>query len=130
MTLRSVEIPIPEKKASSNHMERSGPKPKGESENSPTNIILNYYQGDIEMAASKRNQCLKGEKEIVQPLKLKESLTVKCVCPKCGSDHRMKMIWTGRGKPKKFCPSCKIFVSSLEHVDFCPMPANVESRID
>ncbi len=82
------------------------------------------------MAASKRNQCLKDEKEIVQPIKLKESLTVKCVCPKCGSDHRMKMLWTGRGKPKKFCPPCKIFVASVEHIDFCPMPANIDTRID
>jgi hypothetical protein len=82
------------------------------------------------MAASKRNQCLKGEKEFVHEVKLRESLTVKCRCPKCGSIHRMKMLWTGRGTPKKFCPPCKIFVSSLEHVDFCAMPANIDNRID
>ena len=82
------------------------------------------------MAASKRNQYLKAEKEFVHPVKMREPLTVKCVCPKCGSDHRMKMLWSGRGKPKKFCPPCKIFVSSLEPVDFCAMPANVDSRID
>jgi hypothetical protein len=40
------------------------------------------------------------------------------------------MLWSGRGKPKKFCPPCKIFVSSLEHVDFCAVPANIDSRID
>lgn len=82
------------------------------------------------MAASKRNQCLKGEDEFVHQIKIRESLTVKCVCPKCGSKHRMKMLWTGRGKPKKFCPPCKIFVSSLEPVDFCPMPARIDSRIE
>jgi hypothetical protein len=82
------------------------------------------------MAASKKNQCLNGEEEFVHQIKLKESLTVKCICPKCGSNHRMKMLWTGRGKPKKFCPPCKIFISSLEPVDFSPMPANVDSRIE
>jgi len=82
------------------------------------------------MTASKRSQCLKGEKKFDQHVELKETLTVKCVCPKCGNDHRMKMLWSGRGKPKKFCPPCKIFVSSMERVDFCAMPANVDSRID
>jgi hypothetical protein len=82
------------------------------------------------MAASKKNRCLEGEKEFVHQVKMREPLTVKCVCPKCGSDHRMKMLWSGRGKPKKFCPPCKIFVASLERVDICAMPANVDSRID
>jgi hypothetical protein len=82
------------------------------------------------MAASRKNHCLKGEEDVLEPIELQESLTVECVCPKCGSDHRMKMLWTGRGKPKKFCPPCKIFVASIEQVDFCPMPANVDTRID
>jgi hypothetical protein len=82
------------------------------------------------MAASKRNPCLKGEKEFVHRIKLREPLTVKCVCPKCGSNHRMKMLWTGRGKPKKFCPPCKIFVSSLESVEFCSVPASMDNRLE
>ena len=82
------------------------------------------------MAASKRDQRLEDEKEFANHVKLREPLTVNCVCPKCGSDHRMKMLWSGRGKPKKFCPPCKIFVSSLEHVDFCAMPDKIDSRID
>ena len=82
------------------------------------------------MAAFRKNHCLKGEEDVLGPIELQESLTVECVCPKCGSDHRMKMLWTGRGKPKKFCPPCKIFVASIEQVDFCPMPANVDTRID
>jgi hypothetical protein len=82
------------------------------------------------MAASKRNPCLKGEKEFVHQIKLREPLTVKCVCPKCGSNHRMKMLWTGRGKPKKFCPPCKIFVSSLESVEFCSVPASMDNRLE
>jgi hypothetical protein len=82
------------------------------------------------MAAPKKDQCMKDENEFANHVKLREPLTVKCVCPKCGADHRMKMLWSGRGKPKKFCPPCKIFVSSLEHVDFCAMPAKIDSRID
>ena len=54
------------------------------------------------MAASKRDQCIKDEEKFVRHVKLREPLTVKCVCPKCGSDHRMKMLWSGRGKPKIF----------------------------
>ena len=82
------------------------------------------------MAASKRNQLIKDEETDVRQIQLKEPLTVNCVCPKCGSNHRMKLIWTGRGKPKKFCPPCKIFVSSIEHVDLCAMPTLVDSRVD
>ena len=82
------------------------------------------------MAASKKKQMLDGEESVVRRINLKEPLTVNCVCPKCGSNHRMKLIWTGRGKPKKFCPPCKIFVSSIEHVDLCAMPTQADSRID
>ena len=82
------------------------------------------------MAASKKNRCLEGEKEFVHQVKMRESLTVKCVCPKCGSHHRMKLIWSGRGMPKKFCPPCKIFVSSIEQVDLCAMPTLANSRVD
>jgi hypothetical protein len=82
------------------------------------------------MAASRKSQCLKGEEDILDQIELKGSLTVECVCPKCGIDHRMKMLWTGRGKPKKFCPPCKIFVASIEQVDFCPAPANMDTRIE
>ena len=82
------------------------------------------------MAASKRNQLEKNEETAVRRIRLKEPLTVNCVCPKCGSNHRMKLIWTGRGKPKKFCPPCKIFVSSIEHVELNAMPAQVDGHID
>ena len=82
------------------------------------------------MAASQKKQPLNDKEAGVRQIKLKEPLTVSCVCPKCGSQHRMKLAWTGRGKPKKFCPPCKIFVSTIEHVDLCAMATQTDSRID
>jgi len=82
------------------------------------------------MTATRKNQVLKDKKDVVHQNKFKEGLTVKCVCPKCGNNHRVKMIWTGRGKPKKFCPPCKIFVSSVEPIDFCAVPADMHAGID
>ena len=60
----------------------------------------------------------------------KTSLTIECVCPKCGTAHRMKMLWSGRGKPKKYCPPCKSFVSTLEPVDFCGIPDDIHRGIE
>ncbi len=57
-------------------------------------------------------------------------LTIECVCPKCGTAHRMKMRWSGRGKPKKYCPPCKNFVSTLEPIDFCGIPADIHRCIE
>ncbi len=82
------------------------------------------------MAASPKKKLLNEKETVVGQIKIKEPLTVSCVCPKCGSHHRMKLIWTGRGKPKKFCPPCKIFVSTIEHADLCAMPTQADSRID
>ena len=55
------------------------------------------------MAASKRDQCLKGEKKFVSHVKLREPLTVKCVCPKCGYKVEHEA-----GKPCReiSCPTC------------------------
>ena len=30
-----------------------------------------------------------------------------CICPKCGVEHSIRMFWTGKSKPKKFCKDCK-----------------------
>jgi len=32
---------------------------------------------------------------------------VECICPSCGKIHIMKVYWTGRGVPRKFCQSCR-----------------------
>jgi Zn ribbon nucleic-acid-binding protein len=73
------------------------------------------------------NQGLGAEKglERIQQLCLKER-SIQCICPKCGARHRLKMLWTGRGVPRKFCPICKHYSSSISDVEPCkiaPLPA-------
>jgi hypothetical protein len=34
-------------------------------------------------------------------------MKVECICPKCGQRHVMAFHWSGRGIPRKYCPSCK-----------------------
>jgi uncharacterized protein (DUF983 family) len=82
------------------------------------------------MAATKNRRCSRERNRYFHQIKLNENLTVDCVCPKCGTHHTMKMLWTGRGKPKKFCQACKIFVSSIESTDFFSMPPKVNARIE
>jgi hypothetical protein len=41
----------------------------------------------------------------------------------------MKILWSGRGKPKKYCPPCKSFVSSIESIDSCGIPADIHRGI-
>lgn len=44
---------------------------------------------------------------------LYDGYPIECTCPKCGKKHMLKMFWTGRGKPRKFCQSCRSNMSSL-----------------
>ena len=39
----------------------------------------------------------------------------KCICPRCGTIHKMRIYWTGNGTPRKFCHSCGILA---QHPDF------------
>lgn len=57
-------------------------------------------------------------------------MTVECICPKCGTLHRMKLLWSGRGKPKKYCPPCKSFVATIEPIDFCGIPADINKGLE
>ena len=38
---------------------------------------------------------------------------VECICPCCGELHTMKIHWSGRGVPRKFCESCRERKTSL-----------------
>jgi hypothetical protein len=54
-----------------------------------------------------------------------DGITMECVCPKCGVTHRMKILWAGRGKPKKFCQACKMYIATLETVELPCLPVSV-----
>ncbi len=56
--------------------------------------------------------------ECIQTICLSEKST-ECMCPKCGAKHRVKMAWTGRGKPRKFCPICKHYSTSISDAEPC-----------
>jgi len=32
---------------------------------------------------------------------------VECRCPNCGTKHKMKLLWIGRGTPPIYCVDCK-----------------------
>lgn len=36
-----------------------------------------------------------------------EKAKVICICPKCGDQHAMNLVWIGRGTPRKYCNQCK-----------------------
>lgn len=33
--------------------------------------------------------------------------STKCICPKCGREHKLWLFWSGRGTPRKYCQSCQ-----------------------
>ena len=84
------------------------------------------------MPATPSRYCQKDEQSCVFHDKSngRDGLTVECICPKCGVSHRLKLLWSGRGKPKKYCQPCKSFVSTLESIDFCGIPSDVHKNIE
>ena len=84
------------------------------------------------MPATSNSNCLEEEESCVYlgENNDRDGLTVECICPKCGISHRMKLLWSGRGIPKKYCQLCKSFVSTIESVDFCGIPADIHKNIE
>lgn len=68
------------------------------------------------MKTEKGNSDAEKKIESIQSICLREKST-ECMCPKCGARHRVKLLWTGRGMPRKFCPICKHYASSINDTD-------------
>jgi hypothetical protein len=60
----------------------------------------------------------------------RDGITIECICPKCGIVHRMKLLWSGRGMPKKYCPACKNYVATIEPIDFCGLSSEIHKGIE
>jgi hypothetical protein len=56
-----------------------------------------------------------------------DGITMECICPRCGTAHRLKLLWAGRGRPKKFCQPCKAYIATLETVELHGMPAAISA---
>jgi len=41
---------------------------------------------------------------------------VRCICPKCATNHNVYMLWTGRGVPRKYCGNCRPLISGYDDV--------------
>jgi hypothetical protein len=39
---------------------------------------------------------------------------IQCICPKCAARHKVYMLWTGRGIPRKYCGNCKPMVAGYD----------------
>ena len=82
------------------------------------------------MPAAVKRRLDQKESNCISLSRKRENVTVECICPKCGTHHQMKLLWTGRGKPKKFCQPCKTFATSIEQVEFYGVPTDVNKGLE
>jgi len=82
------------------------------------------------MPAANTQRSPKKEENCIPLPRKNENVTVECICPKCGTHHKMKLLWTGRGKPKKFCQPCKTFATSIEQLQFYGVPTDVNKGLE
>lgn len=39
--------------------------------------------------------------------------SVECRCPRCGKEHFLSFLWTGRGTPRKYCHRCREIIAGI-----------------
>lgn len=76
------------------------------------------FNGEMTLKTEKEGIDAEKGVECIQSICLSEKST-ECICPKCGARHRVKLLWTGRGFPRKFCPICKHYSNSINDSDPC-----------
>lgn len=54
----------------------------------------------------------------VKSPKVERSRVTPCVCPKCGTEYEIKIDFTGRGRMRRFCDTCRDNVSTLNTSSF------------
>ncbi|MFZ7124752.1 MAG: hypothetical protein ACOWWM_01180 [Desulfobacterales bacterium] len=69
------------------------------------------------MKAVKKDAPSESVVECLQDYALERTRSIECVCPKCGTTHKLKLLWTGRGVPRKFCPICKHYSTSVSDIE-------------
>lgn len=82
------------------------------------------------MDATDKNGRLKSGIKTIGDLMTEDPGAVECICPRCGAVHKMKLLWIGRGTPKKYCQTCKNYVTSIEPLDFCGLPAGLSKGLE
>jgi len=80
--------------------------------------LSQLFTGEMTLKTEKESIDAEKGVECIQSICLSEKST-ECVCPKCGARHRVKLLWTGRGLPRKFCPICKHYSNSINDSDPC-----------
>ena len=68
------------------------------------------------MKTEKENRSAQEKVDSIQSICLREKST-ECICPKCGARHRVKLLWTGRGTPRKFCPICRHYANAMNETE-------------
>ncbi len=84
----------------------------------PCSPLPQHFNGEIPVKTENGDLDAEMGIECIQSLCLSEKST-ECICPKCGARHRVKLLWTGRGIPRKFCPICKHYSNSINDADPC-----------
>jgi transposase-like protein len=55
-----------------------------------------------------------------------------CTCPKCGREHKVRLFWSGKTKPKIFCQDCKVEfgIDGLVDIDEHKVGRNILSNLN